>query len=76
MIHRTEEAQSPLLEVTPLEENSLRRKRSGMDAPKPTDFGLTAPSQLVKNYVLDTNVLLHDPAALERFKENHLCWIR
>jgi PhoH-like ATPase len=28
---------------------------------------------LVKNYVLDTNVLLHDPASLERFKENHLC---
>ncbi len=23
--------------------------------------------------MLDTNVLLHDPAALERFKENHLC---
>jgi PhoH-like ATPase len=73
MIHRTEEAQSHLLEEIPLEENSLRRKRSGMDAPKPRDFGLTAPSQLVKNYVLDTNVLLHDPAALERFKENHLC---
>ncbi|NJM36644.1 MAG: PhoH family protein [Akkermansiaceae bacterium] len=28
---------------------------------------------IAKNYVLDTNVLLHDPAALERFKENHLC---
>jgi PhoH-like ATPase len=28
---------------------------------------------VVKNYVLDTNVLLHDPASLERFKENHLC---
>jgi PhoH-like ATPase len=41
--------------------------------PKPVDFGLTAPNQLAKNYVLDTNVLLHDPAALERFKENHLC---
>jgi PhoH-like ATPase len=40
---------------------------------KPVDFGLKAPSQIVKNYVLDTNVLLHDPASLERFKENHLC---
>lgn len=73
MIHRTEEAQSLLLEATLPEENGLRRKRSGTEGPKPADFGLTAPSQLVKNYVLDTNVLLHDPAALERFKENHLC---
>ena len=37
------------------------------------EFGLTAPSKLGKNYVLDTNVLLHDPACLERFKENHIC---
>ena len=73
MIHRTEEAQSALFEETPLEEGNTRRKRAGSDNPKPADFGLTAPSQLVKNYVLDTNVLLHDPAALERFKENHLC---
>ena len=27
----------------------------------------------MKNFVLDTNVLLHDPACLERFKDNHLC---
>jgi PhoH-like ATPase len=38
-----------------------------------SEFGLTAPSQVAKNYVLDTNVLLHDPASLERFKDNHLC---
>ena len=37
------------------------------------EFGLKAPSKHGKNYVLDTNVLLHDPACLERFKENHLC---
>ncbi|MFT4176324.1 MAG: PhoH family protein [Luteolibacter sp.] len=71
MSHRTEEAQSALFE----EETTfpIRRKRANGEAPKPTDFGFKAPSQIVKNYVLDTNVLLHDPAALERFKENHLC---
>lgn len=37
------------------------------------EFGLKAPSQMGKNYVLDTNVLLHDPGCLERFKENHIC---
>lgn len=37
------------------------------------EFGLKAPSKRGKNFVLDTNVLLHDPACLERFKENHLC---
>jgi len=26
------------------------------------EFGLKAPSKCGKNYVLDTNVLLHDPA--------------
>jgi len=37
------------------------------------DFGLQAPSGIAKNFVLDTNVLLHDPGCLNRFKENHLC---
>ena len=73
MIHRTEEGQSALFEETPENGASPRKRRTGGDSPKPTDLGLTAPSQLAKNYVLDTNVLLHDPAALERFKENHLC---
>ncbi|MEM1083128.1 MAG: PhoH family protein [Verrucomicrobiota bacterium] len=39
----------------------------------PADFGLKAPNQAVKNYVLDTNVLIHDPGCLGRFKENHIC---
>ena len=73
MIHRTEEAQSALFTDDSQQEATTKRKRAASDNPKPSDFGLTAPSQLVKNYVLDTNVLLHDPAALERFKENHLC---
>lgn len=73
MIHRTDEAQSALFDDPPLDPAPARRGRSGAATPKPAEFGLTAPSQIVKNYVLDTNVLLHDPASLERFKENHLC---
>ncbi len=73
MIHRTDDAQCALFEETPTNGAMTKRRRSGGDSPKPADFGLTAPSQVVKNYVLDTNVLLHDPASLERFKENHLC---
>lgn len=58
----------------PARETSIAKRRGrAAEAPRPEDFGLTAPSQMVKNYVLDTNVLLHDPASLERFKENHLC---
>lgn len=73
MIDRTDEAQCALFDESIASLPPARRRRGGSDAPKPADFGLTAPSQLVKNYVLDTNVLLHDPASLERFKENHLC---
>lgn len=32
----------------------------------------TAPGRKAKNYVLDTNVLLHDPNALLNFEENHV----
>ena len=35
--------------------------------------GLKAPSPIGKNFVLDTNVLLHDPDCLNRFGDNHLC---
>jgi len=39
------------------------------------EFGLKAPADPVgaKNFVLDTNVLLHDPGCLNRFADNHLC---
>jgi PhoH-like ATPase len=73
MIHRTEEGQSALFEENSETGGSSRKKRAASPNPKPADLGLTAPSQVAKNYVLDTNVLLHDPAALDRFKENHLC---
>jgi PhoH-like ATPase len=73
MIHRTEEGQPALFEESQEDGGITRRKRAGSEAPKPADLGLTAPSPLAKNYVLDTNVLLHDPASLDRFQDNHLC---
>ena len=73
MIHRSDDSQCALFEESSSGKGISKRGRAGSDSPKPADFGLTAPSQVVKNYVLDTNVLLHDPASLERFKENHLC---
>ncbi|MEM9283252.1 MAG: PhoH family protein [Verrucomicrobiota bacterium] len=35
--------------------------------------GLKAPSPLGKNFVLDTNVLIHDPDCLDQFADNHVC---
>ncbi len=39
------------------------------------EYGLKAPGspKNAKNFVLDTNVLLHDPACLNRFGDNHIC---
>ena len=31
-----------------------------------------AASRMKKNYVLDTNVLLHDPYAIHKFEDNDL----
>lgn len=73
MMDRPDEAQNVLFADSPPTAGLGNRRRAGVSAPKPGDFGLTASSQVVKNYVLDTNVLLHDPVALERFKKNHLC---
>ena len=73
MIQRADETQCPLFEELPERSGVAKRRQEAGASPRPADFGLTAPSQLVKNYVLDTNVLLHDPASLDRFKENHLC---
>jgi len=35
--------------------------------------GLRAPSDIGKNFVLDTNVLIHDPYCIDRFADNHVC---
>ena len=64
--------QSALFDET-LPSDIPRRSRRSPIATAIEEFGLKAPSKLGKNYVLDTNVLLHDPACLERFKENHIC---
>ncbi|MES2996861.1 MAG: PhoH family protein [Verrucomicrobiota bacterium] len=73
MIHRADDSHPALFEQTPATKTRSRRRRGINDFATPGDLGLVAPSQVVKNYVLDTNVLLHDPASVERFKENHLC---
>lgn len=39
----------------------------------PTSPGLKAPRSSGKNFVLDTNVLIHDPHCFQRFGENHVC---
>lgn len=66
--------QPALFEDSSVASPAPARRRRRASSPQPVEeFGLKAPSALAKNYVLDTNVLLHDPASLERFKENHLC---
>lgn len=63
--------QPALFEESPAVALPKKNRRTATQAIE--EFGLKAPSKHGKNYVLDTNVLLHDPACLERFKENHLC---
>lgn len=36
-------------------------------------MGLISPGKVPKTFLLDTNVLLHDPASVERFAEHHVC---
>lgn len=75
MIARNSDDQAALFDVPvtgKFNDRPVRVNRSSRRK-QPVDFGLTAPSQTAKNFVLDTNVLLHDAAALERFQENHLC---
>ena len=79
MIERVDAAQSNLFEESSGEtiksegKKQGGKKRSSSKAAQAVEFGLKAPSQLVKNFVLDTNVLIHDPSCLGRFKEHHLC---
>ena len=40
--------------------------------PTPSRSNRSAVAGQVKNFVLDTNVLLHDPHCLNRFDNNHL----
>ncbi len=74
MIHRADDVQARLFEELH-QGGAAGRRINGASSKRamPADLGLKAPSQVVKNYVLDTNVLLHDPACIGRFKENHIC---
>jgi PhoH-like ATPase len=40
--------------------------------PRAADGIFSLQSQIVKNYILDTNVLLHDPNSLINFEDNHV----
>ncbi|MDF1813964.1 MAG: PhoH family protein [Verrucomicrobiales bacterium] len=40
---------------------------------QPFESGLVAPSIHGKNFVLDTNVLIHDPGCIYKFGDNHVC---
>jgi len=76
MIHQSEEVQSGLFEdiVHPVMRGGGRNGgRVGRGERAKAELGLKAPSPLAKNFVLDTNVLLHDPACLQRFGDNHVC---
>lgn len=53
--------------------SSTSRIRSRKPTQSDAEHGLVAPNNVGKNFVLDTNVLLHDPSCLNRFAENHLC---
>ncbi len=60
-------------EATPTQRNP-RRRSSARNSPAaeariPAE---TVSASKVKNYVLDTNVLLHDPNALLNFQDNHV----
>ena len=63
---------------TSIDENTAVTEQSKAKGSKGTskrleEFGIKAPNQKAKNFVLDTNVLLHDPGCLGRFAENHVC---
>ncbi len=71
MIHHNDETQAaPFEKEVP---SSRQRDGRGLSNARAKDFGLRAPTELGKNFVIDTNVLLHDPGCLGRFKDNHLC---
>jgi PhoH-like ATPase len=79
MIQQQSELQSGLFGDSPSgPEKSPARKRGGMTNQavrrQPIGgLGMKAPSAVAKNFVLDTNVLLHDPGCLQRFADNHVC---
>ena len=57
---------SPLDMPSPAATKRARPRTSASPSKKPV-------STATKTFVLDTNVLLHDPACVERFAEHHVC---
>lgn len=66
-----EGSQIPLLEQP--EESTPSNAKPRLTKAKAREFGFVAPSDHGKNFVLDTNVLLHDPNCIDRFADNHVC---
>ena len=67
--HPDQSAPSPLPRITTGNEATEPPKRGR----KPGKAAASSASTAVKTFVLDTNVLLHDPACLNRFGDNHVC---
>ncbi len=63
---RSREAGSPARSRNDSSPGKTRVKKQSFD-------GLKAPSAVGKNFILDTNVLLHDPECIQRFADNHVC---
>jgi PhoH-like ATPase len=70
MIHQTDDTQA---NIVPEEDAPRTKTKRALTTAQARDFGLIAPTAAGKNFVLDTNVLLHDPGCLGRFKDNHVC---
>lgn len=70
MIHQNDDSPSNIIPAGGVSRGKARRSLTEDQA---RDFGLIAPRGTGKNFVLDTNVLLHDPGCLARFMENHVC---
>jgi len=72
MTPQTEDLFARVENETPSASQSAKQPLSQKQA---QDFGLITPknSSSTKNFVLDTNVLLHDPSSLDHFGDNHVC---
>ena len=61
------------VELTDRKKPLVKKEKVSANQARILEFGLKSPRGGGKNFVLDTNVLLHDPGCLNRFKDNHLC---
>lgn len=61
MIHQTDDTQA---NIVPEEDAPRTKTKRALTTAQARGFGLIAPTAAGKNFVLDTNVLLHDPGCL------------